>query len=398
MSDFLSRLMRALKLRQGWDDYKQVSTDAADGELEEEISLMTGNTGNVPRRKRTSCGLVWKAFAIVAALFAIWNGFKLLSWALTPRRTGLENMPEYSTSLGCLSSPYVYSGEAASFSIPVTNAEHGIDMLRGGAVGTFTLLQGAATETQVRYQLSIQTDNKALLDDILLNRPSPESGKPITISTPSLPEGSCMRYDLKMFIPPNLKKLHIRSHTVTHLQVDPESEIQLDALFVTLFVSDPRNMVIPHTNLRAHEMVIELYDGWLVGDVGVDGLTKLTTQRGPAVMNVRAHPVDSTSSEPAQLRTTTGAGRTDVFYIDSVHRHRAISNVHLSSKNAPMYLTYRNSQFNGLVELASQSFTATGVDKLAPAPVDGTWTHAVGDPQGRDRLAINSRGWTGLYF
>lgn len=323
-----------------------------------------------------------------------------------PKPTGLENMPEYSTSLGCVSAPYIYSDGPVSFSAPIgADADHGIDT-HGGALGTVTLLEGAPTETKVRYEVTLRTDNQALLDDVILTRPldmeEPVKLSKFVISTPHPADGSCMRYDVKMFIPPNLKKLHVASHTVTHVQFDPESQIQLDDIFVTLFTSNSNNMILPHTNLRSHKMTLEVYNGWIVGDAAIQGTTKLTTQRGPGVMNVRVHPtapVDPAAPEVAYLRTTTGSGRTDVFYVENEgHVHRPISNVHMSSMNAPMYLTYRDSQYNGLIELASDSFTATGVQRLGAGPVDGTWTHTVGDMQGKDELVIRSRGWTGLYF
>jgi hypothetical protein len=31
----------------------------------------------------SSCGLFWKAIGIVLLLFTLWNGFKLIKWAIT---------------------------------------------------------------------------------------------------------------------------------------------------------------------------------------------------------------------------------------------------------------------------------------------------------------------------
>ncbi|KAJ7132863.1 hypothetical protein C8R43DRAFT_1023722 [Mycena crocata] len=426
----LASVMIALKLKEGLDDYKQVSTDEegrvalgsqsayrdhdVDGDNAEAISLINTNITR-PKRQRAkccvccglNCGLFWKAFGIVVAIFAVWNAFKLIRWAVTPSPTGLENMPMYSTSLGCLSAPYIYAGVPTTFNVPIgaENADHGFD-IRGGAVGTVTVLEGAPTASKVKYEVTLRTDDKTLLEDIVLDHAPDQDGgvkdSHLLISTPRPDEGKCIRYDIKMFIPPTLKKLHLASHTVTHVQFDPESHIQLDDFFVTLFNPTTNNMILPHNNLHSHKMTLEVFEGWIVGDAAIDSSTKITTQRGRGVMNVRVHPTaprDPASLEIASLRTTSGSGRTDVFYI-SPGIHRPISSTHLSSMNADMYLTYRDAQFSGLIELGANSFTATGLQRLDAATPgdDSKWTHWVGDEQGKDQLVVKTRKWAGLYF
>ncbi|KAJ7497193.1 hypothetical protein FB451DRAFT_1075643 [Mycena latifolia] len=424
----LASVMIALKLKEGWDDYKQVSSDEEegrvalggpppvyrdqqdiDGDDAEVISLINTEIRVArPKRQRAkccvccglNCGLFWKAFGIVVAIFAVWNAFKLIRWAVTPSPTGLENMPLYSTSLGCVAAPYIYAGPSTSFSVPVgaQNADHGLDV-RGGAVGTILVLEGAPTATEVKYEITVRTDDRALLDDLVLVPPPNENR--VIVSTPHPAEGTCIRYDLRIFVPPNLKKLHVAAHTIAHIQFDPESHIQLEDFFVTLFSTNSQNMILPHNNLRSHKMALEIFEGWIVGDVAIVDSTKITTQRGNGVMNVRVHPtasVDPASPEVASLRTTSGSGRTDVFYVDhDTHVHRPISSVHMSSMNADMYLTYRDAHYSGKVQLEANSYTATGLQKLS-ATGDSKWTHWVGDEEGKDELLIKSRKWVGLYF
>ncbi|KAJ6593793.1 hypothetical protein B0H19DRAFT_1215700 [Mycena capillaripes] len=449
----LASVMIALKLKESLDDckhsYSQLSTEEegrvtlgsdevppvyrdlhdAEGTSDEAISLInTDITVTRPKRKRAKCcmccgldcSLFWKAFGIVCdfpifagpvaygsqvvAIFAVWNAFKLIRWASTPALTGLEDMPTYSTSLGCVSAPYIYAGSPTSFNVPIgtDDAGHGFD-IRGGAVGTITVLEGAPTDTKVRYEVVLRSDDKALLDDIIFDHP-PDQDDTVTkshllIVTPHPAEGACLRYDLKMF-------LNLAAHAIAHVQFDPDSHIQLDDFFVTLFPSKRQNMILPHNNVRAHKMMLEVFEGWIVGDVSIDSSTKLTTQRGRGVMNVRVHPTpgaDPASPEVATLRTTSGSGRTDIFYVDhDAHIHRPISAVHMSSMNADMYLTYRDAQYSGLVELAAKSYTATGLQKLAPLGTEPTgeekWTHWAGDKQGKDELLVKTRGWAGLYF
>ncbi|KAJ7084285.1 hypothetical protein B0H15DRAFT_388373 [Mycena belliarum] len=428
----LASVMIALKLKDRSDDYKQISTEEEgrvalgpgpppayrdqqdiDGVDAEAIGLInTEIRVSRPKRQRSkccvccglNCTLFWKAFGIVVAIFAVWNAFKLIRWAVTPSPTGLENMPLYSTSLGCMAAPYVYNGKMTSFNVPigVQNADHGFDV-RGGAVGTILVLEGAPTATKVKYEVTLRTDNRALLDDLIFTPTPDEDGSSnesrVTISTPYPSEGTCIRYDIRIFVPPNLKKLHVAAHTIAHVQFDPESHITLDDFFITLFSMSAQNMVLPHNNLRSKKMAIEVFEGWIVGDAAIVSSTKITTQRGSGVMNVRVHPtepIDPAIPEVASLRTTSGSGRTDVFYIGS-HVHRPISSVHMSSRNADMYLTYRDAQYSGRVELESSSYTATNLQRL-DASGDGKWTHWAGDQNGKDVLFVKSRKWVGLYF
>lgn len=316
-------------------------------------------------------------------------------------------MPAFSTSLGCVDAPYVYAGVPTTFDVPLgLNGDHGFDT-RGGAVGTVTVFEGPPTATKVRYEVTIRADDKALLDGLVLDHPAdqdvPLKDSHFQLITSHPGEKTCIRYDIKMFLPPNLKKFHLASHTITHVQFDPESHIEIDDFSVLLFSSKPNNMVLPHQNLHANKLSLEIFEGWLVGDVSIDSLTKLTTQRGRGVMNVRVHPTPATdpaSPELASLRTTSGSGRTDIFYVEhDAHVHRPMSNVHMSSMNADMYLTYRESQYNGLIELSAKSFTGTNLQRVtAELTPDQKWTHWVGDEQGKDELLVKSRGWAGLYF
>ncbi|KAJ7287640.1 hypothetical protein C8J57DRAFT_1215780 [Mycena rebaudengoi] len=394
-----------------------VYRDHADGDNSETISLINTEITVRPKRPRKkccvccgmNCGLFWKAFGIGIAIFAVWNAYKLIRWAATPRPTGLENMPEFSSSLGCVNAPYIYGATPTSFNVPIgaENSDHGID-IRGGAVGTIIVLEGAPGATTMKYEVVVRADDKTLLDNIIIDHtPEQEAGvqnSHLLITTPHPSEGSCLRYDLKMFVPPNLKKLHLKSHTASHVQFDPESHIQLEDFFVTLFTSSTDNMIIPHNHLQSTKMTLEVFTGWIVGDVAIQSSTNINTQRGSGIMNVRVHPTaptDPAHPEVAQLRTTSGSGRTDIFYInDQSPVHRRIESVHMSSMNEDMYLTYQKAHYTGLVELASRSYTATGLQSFEDPLVDGDskWTHWKDNQEGGDTILVKSRGWVGLYF
>ena len=329
-------------------------------------------------------------------------------------------MPAFSSSLGCLNAPHVYNSSKTVFSASMgpQKFDHAFD-IKGSAVGTFVVTQGAPGSEEIKYEMTLRSNDPALLQEVYVRYPDTDDNGAVInsrlrIITPRIhpPSSSCMRYEINMYVPQTLKKLHVASHTPMHLQFDPDTDIELDDLFVTMFAMDTTlSMILPRQSVRADRLSLEVYRGWIVGDVAVMNETSVTTQRGDGVTNVRVHPtapVNPALPDPASLRTTTGAGRTDVFYITPKAFKRPINSVHMSSRNADMYLTYREAEYSGRIQLDSRSFTATGVQSFpksepgqdTESSSDGTskWTHWAGDKNGLDTVYIQSRGWTGLYL
>jgi len=432
--------MTALIFKNRSDEYKEVSTDEGTDAIarspnytdhEEGVGLLsTERSGAWPKRKRSdccvccgiNCGLFWKAFGIVVAAVTLWCAFKLIQWAIAPDSTGLEVMPVYSTSLGCNAAPYIYNSSKTVFRVPMgtLHSDHAVEIY-GSAVGTFTIAQGSSNSTEVEYETTLRADDQSLLQEIFLEYSTvdPEDGhvtnSRLLISTPHIEPRSlsCMRYDITMYVPPTLKRLRVAAHTTTHIQFDPDSNINLDGLLVNLYSMNAKNMILPHEGLLANHMTLELYRGWIVGDVSIVNSTIITTQRGDGISNIRVHPtapVDPALPDPAYLRTTTGAGRTDIFYVNhKEYPHRPIRSVHMSSRNADVYLTYRDAEYNGFIILNSHTYTSSGIKTIATDQpetndeADGNggkmkWTHWVGNKDGGDKLFVRSRGWTGLYF
>ncbi|KAI0656535.1 hypothetical protein C8Q70DRAFT_1056459 [Cubamyces menziesii] len=420
-------VMTAMKLKERYDDYSHVPTDeeglghgpvalqspntdedAADGASLLDTTLPSGR----PKRQKKAdccvccgmrCGLFWKAFGIVTLLFLGWQAIKLAIWA--PKPTGLEGMPEFSTSLGCATAPHLYNGTAMDIHIPVGQHkdDHSVD-IRGAAVGTIVLAQGDADLKDIRYEVTLRTDKASLLENIKLTYPTPEDVQDnmgesrLQLATPMDLAGGCMRYDVTMFLPPSLKTLHVQAHAVSQIKVDPDSALVLDKLTVSMFRLDKLNMLLPSEGVHARTMKLQLTGGWLVGDVTVVEETTLTTQNGDAVLNVRAHPAPSSAEPPlpARLLTSTGAGRADVWWVTHPGAaHRPIDNTHHSSLGGDVYLTYSGTGFNGTVDVKAKSFTAHGLEN--PFKQDGGLPY-VGSRDGVDKLKVTSQGWVGLYF
>ncbi|KAF4567652.1 hypothetical protein EYR40_006654 [Pleurotus pulmonarius] len=441
--------MALLKLKERWDEYKQVPSEEEEGrialnsnERDEEGARLLPQVVEVqlhprPVKKRgcciccgLDCTLFWKAVGIVIAVFTIWNAFKLVRWAVTPSPTGLETMPAFSTSLGCLKAPYIYNSSRLAVYVPMgtQGSDHGFD-IHGNAVGTITIAAGEASSSSIKYEMTIRATERSLLDTISLSRPvelpdgTVENSRAV-LGTPVFTDSaSCVRYDITIYVPPTLKKLHVAAHTTTHIQFDPDSHINIDSLYVTAFAMSTDNMILPHDNLHAKQLSLEVYRGWIVGEAAIVDSTHITSQRGDGIINVKTiptAPTDEINPETAYLQTTTGAGRTDIFYISPKSQsHRPINSVHMSSRNADMYITYREAEFDGRVDLDARSFSATGLssfdgpgprrpsnndpntldlDLAGKARDDEKFTHYHGDSNGLDKLFIKTRGWAGVYF
>jgi hypothetical protein len=326
-------------------------------------------------------------------------------------------MPAFSTSLGCLNAPHIYNSSKTIISTQMGPEifDHSFD-IRGDAVGTFFITQGAPGVEEIKYEMTLRSNDPSLLQDVGIRYPDTDDtgailNSRLRISTPriDLKSSSCMRYEIKMYVPRTLKKLHVSSHTPMHLQFDSNTNIELETFFVTMFdMGTTLSMILPRETIRADHLTLEVYRGWIVGDVAIVNETSITTQRGDGIANVRAHPtapVSPVAPESASFRTTTGAGRTDISYIMPKAFKRPIDNIHISSRNADMYLTYRESEFSGRIQLNSRSFTATGVQSFPKSGSSGSgsdgkskWTHWAGDQNGADKIYVQSRGWTGLYL
>ena len=312
-------------------------------------------------------------------------------------------MPKFSTSLGCPDAPYTYNPDHTTWTVPVgASDDHAIN-LSGEGFGTLTIDEAPSAATDVEFTMVLRSSDKSLLDSVSLALP--ESKSEIDLTTPRIPAGSsaCMRYDITVRVPHNLRKLGIQARSTTQVRFAPGAHVALDKLTVTMHSTSGDNMLLPSTGVQAKDLKLEMTGGWLVGEVALVDSTKLYTQRGSAVANVEVYPVAldtedyDTNPPEAVLESATGSGRTNIFYINDLDSpHRPISSRHLSSRNGDIYLTYKKADFNGRVELKAPSYSATGVHGLFEKNGTTPW---VGNADGGDYLfAESNKGWIGLYF
>ncbi|KAH8078052.1 hypothetical protein BXZ70DRAFT_1012795 [Cristinia sonorae] len=437
--------MTALKLKNTWDEYRQVSSedelehghgpvalhsaplepppsyrddDVESQPLQGGLTMDTEIPGARPKRKSrkdccvccgVNCGIFWKAFGFVSMVVIVWQVVRLLIWTIQPAPTGLENMPAYSTSLGCLDVNHFYQDQQnITYSVAVnpSRKEHRFS-IQGNGVGTLTLAAGAPGDDDVKIDLSLRAGDSVLFEQVSMYYPTMEevndgtSTSRAQLNTARDLAGSCMRFDMTLYIPATLKTLRLETLAVTHIQFDPEAKLDMEVLSLVMFAADTKNLLLPTADIQADHMSLEMVRGWMLGNVSIAEKTTLVTQRGDATANVGIHPVISLDEDPktATLQTTTGVGRSDFTWIGNLGApHRPIHSTHRSSRYGDLYLTYKAAEFNGHVDLESKSYSASGVSGLG-VNRNGTELPWVGQKDGGDILKIRSpEGWVGLYF
>lgn len=328
-------------------------------------------------------------------------------------------MPKFNTTLGCEDASWIWQRKTVTFSVPVEDAKHHEFNYYGeGRSGTALIItSGDANATEVVYEMTLRSDKQQIADQYFKFTTTEVSGgeQAIQRSVATLsaqntggfgaPIG-CMRSDVIMRVPPNLKGLKIHARGPVHLQFAhcTHSDLILDELDVILEATERNNMLLPHASLRARHTTLRAYNGWVVGEVPLVDKVSLLTDFGRAVSNLKVYPVERKHcmDPTAQLETLTGVGRTDIDYIDNAKEgHRPIDASHISQDGGDLYLTYKKAKFNGFIERESRSFTGHNINNAIPKP-GATGDDAkswVGDKQGGDKLtAKSSLGWIGLYF
>lgn len=346
-------------------------------------------------------------------------------------------MPAFGT-LSCPSSlPYTYNDTQITHSAALSpKGDHAFD-IRGEAIGLITLTDGEPESEEIIYTFTVRGNRRDVAQDVHFVYSDLESdGKTIhrsrfIMDTSRMPrragevekdelQRACQQFDVRIAVPPNLKRLHVIAHTTAHIGFQDHAKIAAERLIVTTYSPSDNNVIRSSRSLASRNLELEVFRGWIIGDAPIVRETSISTQRGNGTAHMTFYPVplsgDAKNSK-ATLRTTTGAGRSYLSYVrDAKARDRLIDSEHLSSRNADIKLTYTKSGFNGRVELNVKSSDIQGAQPLADSQEDdaphggddglrkrdlpGTspWTHYVGSQNGKDRLMVYSRGWAGVYF
>lgn len=332
-------------------------------------------------------------------------------------------MPEYSKSLGCLDAKHFYQDSDKGTFYTITPSENGVDhelYVDGGAVGTIIIAPSStAQDTTIKVLARISSTDASLLSKLQIASPGSSIPKPFRIRSDSyfaltspekseLVAGTCMRYDLTIYIPPTLRGLTISALSVAQVKfsddfiADPR---ELGSLKVKLSDIDERNMFLPTGRLAADNTNIDLSGGYIVGELALANSTEIKTSFSSAVtkltVKTTAYNIHAPGSEQSErgatayLNTITGNGRSDFIFENTVSR--PIRSDHGTRGWGDLYLTYKKANFNGKIDLNAKSFTAMGMqsDGRVGDPKQQRWA---GDKEGGDFMKIQSMGWVGVYF
>lgn len=330
-------------------------------------------------------------------------------------------MPVYGESLGCADAPYIFGNSQDKYTVPVgfALADHSLTIRGGSASGTLLLTSGAHDAQHVELNIVIRSNRQNLLSRFAMRFPSSqrvevgEVESRIRINTPEFND-ECMRYDAVLRIPPTLQHLSIRTTTIAQIKFDPSARIALQSLSIgvqsTILTPGHRNiMLLPHANIRADTLSLEVSHGWLVGDVGIGERTVLDTHRGDAVLNVDVAPTpldrDAGFDEtrPAVLETVTGDGHGRLFYTSPRRKpHRLINSTHKvpQGRTGDLILTYSGAAFTGHVDFVAQANATRGMQGVVgPAPGAKRPQWWVSDETGTDMLSVMApSAFVALYF
>ncbi|KAL5528044.1 hypothetical protein ACEPAF_7180 [Sanghuangporus sanghuang] len=438
----LGTTVLALKIKEHWDGlhteptttYDSLAPPAyRDGDCDTESAIGIDTSMSMPtliRLKKSccvccGCGLFCKALGIVILIFTIWNGFTLVRWLLTPSPRGLENMPEFSTSLGCLAATHFYQDnkEGTYYTIAVgSDVDHDL-VIDGGAVGTITLAPSINVDHHsIKVLASVRTSDSRLLSSIEVHTPEyspfPSSQEPSTsyfnLLTPTQAEGvdTCMRYDLTIYIPSTLRSLRLSVRSVVQVKVEfDDAPGELHELRLNLASNAAVNLVLPSAMLITDNINTNMRGGYLVGTLPIANATVINTSKGNAITKLdvftTGHELPEmdedkqSGKDVAHLYSLSGAGRTDFTYENRAMR--PIQSEHIVKTYKPsateLRLTYKDAAFNGKIDLRTPSSSMRNVqtDRFGSQP-GGQREYWVGDKEGRDYVKISSPGWVGLYF
>lgn len=320
-------------------------------------------------------------------------------------------MPEYSKSLGCEDGGnfYYQDTEELYYSVPI-DARRGVYSmdLSGGAVGTLFIAPSSDDEEQVKVKTTIRTNEKSLLDSVLIDVSNDaETDGYFKLLTPIMDyqkPKECMRYDLTLYIPPNLADLTIKTHSTTQIKYSDafmsKGPLRLvKSLTIEMSSFDMDNLLILKSGFMASKNTISVQNGYIVGTLMILESAAIDTRLGSAVTKANIL-LEAPTSNPniTTLRTDSGSGRMDINFFNPYHGF--INSEHIAHTNGDMYLTYKGAVFNGHIDMQAKSYTATGVQGMAAGHIGQPVSELpwVGNKDGGHMLKIKSEGWVGLYF
>ena len=333
-------------------------------------------------------------------------------------------MPAFSTSLGCLDASHFYHAdtpEGAFYTLPVPSVSGGVDIkIQGSAPGTLTLSPSTSVnEEHVMVRVNVRSSDAAYFNVVSIDSVIHKDGQGtsrLALGTPGVVDkGSCVRYDLTVYVPPTLRNLTINALSPIHLHTAfDDAPRVLHALSVYMRntgAGEYVNILKGEKGLQVDEMNVMSQGGYIVGAMSVGNTTSIDTSYSSTVSKLELvtsgydladSPSPSHHGALAHIKTYTGTGLS-TFTLTNEH-DRPISATHLSTSRASgqgdLRLEYAGARFSGVVDVKAKSYSMRGVqsEPMKPGMPMGSENRWVGNKDGGDYVQVKTEGWAGLYF
>jgi hypothetical protein len=310
---------------------------------------------------------------------------------------------------GCYNEPSssVLNGSQVLLQVPPGQAGQHTFTLQGGASGHLTLASSPDPNSPViTYDIVIQS-NPPSLDKVSFFQPPPGSivspstdfliDTPTTMVQTSLTDPpACMRFDITMYIPRNLRQLTVRVSTPVQITFSPQAHIELDNLSLFMTSPHPKCRIDAFESLQATSLTVEMNTGLVQGLLSITESSEITNWNGSIELDIIPNPSRNFFNASTALLRTTTYGKVDIRYIrNQAFRRRPIESWHTMGIQATSIgsFDYGCSGFNGLLYSNSTDYNITNAKfwktKANPSG-QNPWPIIIGNKTGEDRVYIVS--------
>lgn len=289
--------------------------------------------------------------------------------------------------------------------VPSGQATDHTFVVQGGSSGHVTLASSPdPSDTSITYDIFIEGNPESISKFGPVNPGLGPIATDFVINTPTdlNPPGSdgppsCMRFDITMYIPSNLKRLAVNVSTPVQITFSPQGHVALDQVSINVSSTHPNCRIDCSESLQARNLTVEMNGGIIHGAISIGDYAQIINWNGQIQLDTIPN-VSSDLSKPstATLSTTTANGKVDIRYLrNQAHRKRRIESYHTMGTKVTSVgrFDYGCSGFNGQLFANTTSYNVTDMSLWGPPGPPGRPpnTRAVlGNQTGDDAIYVKA--------
>lgn len=180
---------------------------------------------------------------------------------------------------------------------------------------------------------------------------------------------SCMRFDITVYIPSNLKKLVVNISTPVQITISPQGHVALDEVSISLSNAHPNCRIEASESLQARRLTVEMSRGIIEGAISIGDYAEITNWSGQIKLDTIPNASFNLSSpSTARLLTTTTNGGVEIRYFwNRAHRKRRIESYHTTGTATSVgRFNYGSSGFRGQLSVNLTSYNVTDMSWKPP--------------------------------